>query len=142
KLFAVVPLLSHVVVSDRLPDRSSFRTQDVGHPITSSDPWFRPVDVKVGPDGAVYVADMYEGQIAHLRHHEGKIDITNGRIYRLRAPDAKPGFKPFDLAKLTTPELVEHLRQPNKWHRREALRLLGDRKDRSAIPHLLKLLDS
>src|SRR6185437_14932405 len=86
KLFAVAPLQGQVVCSDRLADRSSFQTKDVGFPITTTDPWFRPVDVKVGPDGAVYVADFYEGQIAHLRHHEGKIDRTNGRIYRLRSP--------------------------------------------------------
>jgi putative heme-binding domain-containing protein len=83
---------------------------------------------------------MYEGQIAHLRHHEGKIDITNGRIYRLQNPQAKP-LKPFDLGKLTTPELVALLRHKNKWFRRTALRLLADRKDRTAIPLLRKMLD-
>jgi putative heme-binding domain-containing protein len=140
KTFGVAPLLNHVVCSERLPDHSSFQTKDVGHPITSTDPWFRPVDVKVGPDGAVYVADMYEGQIAHLRHHEGKIDITNGRVYRLRSRDAKP-MKPFNHARATAAELCELLRHPNKWHRRMALVLLGDRKDRSAIPTLTKMLD-
>ncbi|HWG43164.1 MAG TPA: PVC-type heme-binding CxxCH protein [Gemmataceae bacterium] len=139
KLFAVAPLQGQVVCSDRLADRSSFQTKDVGFPITTTDPWFRPVDVKVGPDGAVYVADFYEGQIAHLRHHEGKIDRTNGRIYRLRSPDAKP-LKPFNYAKKSTPELVALLRHENKWHRRTALQLLGDRKDRSAIPLLRKML--
>src|SRR5262249_31125982 len=104
------------------------------------DPWFRPVDVKVGPDGAVYVADFYEGQIAHLRHHEGKIDRDNGRIYRLRSPDAAP-LKPFDHAKKSTAELVALLRHENKWHRQTALRLLGDRKDGAAIPLLRKMLE-
>jgi putative membrane-bound dehydrogenase-like protein len=141
KIFAVAPLQGHVVCSQRLPDRSSFQTKDISHPLTSTDTWFRPVDVKVGPDGAVYVADMYEEQIAHLRHHEGKIDITNGRIYRLQAPTARP-LPPFDLGKCSTPELVQLLHHENKWQRRTALRLLGDRKDRSAIPLLLKLLDS
>jgi putative heme-binding domain-containing protein len=140
KIFGVAPLLNHVVCSERLAEGSSFQTKDVSHPITSTDPWFRPVDVKVGPDGAVYVADMYEGQIAHLRHHEGKIDITNGRVYRLRSPDRRP-TKPFDYSKAMTAELCELLRYPNKWHRRMALVLLGDRKDRSAIPTLTKMLD-
>jgi putative membrane-bound dehydrogenase-like protein len=138
-ILGVAPLLNHVVLSDRLPDRSSFQTKDVGHPLTSTDAWFRPVDITVGPDGAVYVADFYELQIAHLRHHEGKIDITNGRIYRLKTPGSAP-LKPFDLSKRSTPELVELLRHENKWFRRTALRLLGDRKDRSAIPLLEKML--
>jgi putative heme-binding domain-containing protein len=139
-LFGVAPLLSHVVCSKVSPDGSSFQTQDVSFPLTSTDGWFRPVHVKAGPDGAVYVADMYEGQIAHLRHHEGKIDITNGRIYRLQNPAARP-LRPFDLGKSTTAELVALLRHENRWFRRTALRLLGDRKDRSAIPLLRKLLD-
>jgi putative heme-binding domain-containing protein len=149
KILAVAPLLSHVVLSERVPDRSSFQTKDVGHPLTSSDPWFRPVDIKVGPDGAVYVADFYEAQIGHLRHHEGKIDPRNGRIYRLSATNAPPpsqgervGVKGFDLARLSTPELIGLLRHDNKWYRRMALQLLGDRKDRSAIPILRKILDS
>ncbi len=141
-LIAVHPLGSHVVASELLPDRSSYQTKDIDKPITSSDPWFRPIFITVGPDGAVYVADMYEIQIAHLRHHEGKIDNTNGRIYRLRGRGSAPGVKPFDLGKATTPELVEQLRQPNKWQRREALRLLAIRKDRAAIPLLLKQIDS
>lgn len=140
RLLAVAPLQSHLVASELVPDRSSFQTKDLFHPLTATDPWFRPVDIKVGPDGAVYVADFYEGQIAHLRHHEGKIDPGTGRIYRLRAPAAAP-LKPFDLGKCTTPELVELLRHENKWHRRTALRLLGDRKDRAALPLLRKMIE-
>jgi putative heme-binding domain-containing protein len=139
KILGVAPLLNYVVCSDRLPDGSSFQTRDVDFPLKSKDPWFRPVDIKVGPDGAVYVADFYEEQIAHLRHHEGKIDPSNGRIYRLRSPDAVP-LKPFDYSKKSTAELVALLRHDNKWHRRMALRLLGDRKDRSAVPLLRKML--
>jgi putative heme-binding domain-containing protein len=139
KILGVAPLLNYVVCSDRLPDGSTFQTRDVSFPLKSKDPWFRPVDIKVGPDGAVYVADFYEEQIAHLRHHEGKIDPKSGRIYRLRAPDAVP-LKPFDYSKKSTAELVALLRHPNKWHRRMALQLLGDRKDRSAVPLLKKML--
>jgi putative heme-binding domain-containing protein len=140
-LFGVAPLLSHIVCSKVTSDGSSFQTRDVSFPLTSTDSWFRPVNIKVGPDGSLYVADMYEGQIAHLRHHEGKVDISNGRIYRLQNPGARP-LKPFDLGKKTTAELVQVLRHKNKWFRQSALRLLGDRKDRSAIPPLRKMLDA
>lgn len=138
KLFGVAPLLSHVVLSDVLPDGSSFQTRDIGHPVTTSDSWFRPVDIKVGPDGALYVADWYDGQTNHYRNHEGQIDRTNGRIYRLEAKDAKP-IAPFNLANSSTHELIGLLNHRNIWFRRMALRLLGDRKDAKAIPELSRL---
>ncbi|MDR3635299.1 MAG: c-type cytochrome [Isosphaeraceae bacterium] len=142
-LLAVHPLGSHVVASALLPDRSSYQTKDIDKPITSTDPWFRPVNITVGPDGAAYVSDMYEIQIAHLRHHEGMVDRSNGRIYRLRSKEtALAASKPFDLERLTTAELVDHLSHPNRWHRSAALRVLGDRKDREAIPLLLRRLDA
>ena len=36
--------------------------------MTTSDPWFRPVDITLGPDGALYIADWYDRQIAHYRN--------------------------------------------------------------------------
>ena len=77
--------------------------QDQGHRPRrhhAPTPGSAPSISRSGPDGAIYVADLYDGQIAHLRHHEGKIDTTNGRIYRLRAKDAEPCARPFDLGKL------------------------------------------
>ncbi len=87
-LFGVAPLLNHVVMSDVRTDGSSFQTKDVGLAVASSDPWFRPVDIKLGPDGALYIADWYDRQVNHYRNHQGQIDPGNGRIYRLRAKDA------------------------------------------------------
>ena len=95
------PIQGRVVMSDRTAIGSSFKTQDTGHPIKSSDGWFRPVDIKAGPDGAVYVCDWYDAQVNHYRNHEGKIDPQNGRVYRLRAKGAVH-LKSFDLAKRTT----------------------------------------
>jgi putative heme-binding domain-containing protein len=137
KLFGVAPLLNHVVLSDVKPDGSSIQTHDIGYAVTSNDPWFRPVDIKLAPDGALYVADWYDRQANHYRNHEGQIDKTNGHIYCLEAKDAKP-IAPFDLAKRSTPELVELLGHSNQWFRDTALRLLGDRKDQAAIPLLMK----
>jgi putative heme-binding domain-containing protein len=103
--------------------------------VTSSDQWFRPVDIKAGPDGAIYIADWYDGQLAHFRNTEGHIDKSNGRIYRLKAKGAKP-IRPFDLGQLSTLQLVDLLESSNKWFRQEALVLIGDRRDQSVLPRL------
>jgi putative heme-binding domain-containing protein len=59
----------------------------IEHPdfITSDDPWFRPVDLRLGPDGALYVADFYNRIIGHYEvplDHPGR-DRTRGRIWRI-----------------------------------------------------------
>jgi len=67
--------------------------------LTCSDPWFRPVDLKLGPDGALYVADFYNAVIGHVElplthpardHGRGRIwriSSTSDRAQRLRTPD-------------------------------------------------------
>jgi putative heme-binding domain-containing protein len=54
--------------------------------LTSDDPWFRPVDIQLGPDGYIYVADFYNKIIGHyevpLEHPER--DRTSGRIWQIR----------------------------------------------------------
>lgn len=53
--------------------------------MTSTDPWFRPVDIQLGPDGALYVADFYNRIIGHYEvdlNHPGR-DRTSGRIWRV-----------------------------------------------------------
>jgi putative heme-binding domain-containing protein len=139
KLFALAPLQSEVVCSAIRPDGSSFQTRDVSKPVTTDDGWFRPVDIKHGPDGALYVADWYDGQINHYRNHEGQIDPSTGRVYRLRAKGARPA-QPRDLSRLSSTELVKLLADDNRWTRQTALRLLADRKDRTLVPRLKKLL--
>ena len=53
--------------------------------VKSDDPWFRPVQIKLGPDGAVWVADFYNKIIGHYEvdlNHPGR-DRTSGRIWRI-----------------------------------------------------------
>jgi putative membrane-bound dehydrogenase-like protein len=125
KLFGVVPLLSHVVLSDVLPDRSSFKTKDVGYALESSDPWFRPVDIQVGPDGAVYVVDFYEQRIDHASHYQGRIHKESGRIYRLRAKGDTSVPEKFDLSREDPAKLARRLTSDNKWIRQTAQRVLA-----------------
>ena len=55
RIIAPNSLHNMVYVSRRVPDTSTFRVEDDAPLLTSNDRWFRPVDVKVGPDGAIYV---------------------------------------------------------------------------------------
>jgi putative heme-binding domain-containing protein len=139
KLFAVEPLQGRVMLADVTPDGSSVQTRDLGPVVRSSDSWFRPVDIKPGPDGSLYVADFYEEKIAHLNHNAGTIDRDTGRIYRLARKDATY-HKPADLSKKSSRDLVELLNSDNRWERQTALRILGDRRDRSTLPDLHAML--
>src|SRR6187431_2164038 len=83
--------------------------------LTTSDPWFRPVDIQIGPDGAMYILDFYNRIIGHYEvplPHPGR-DRTSGRIWRVsyKGTDsaAKPAKMPPDLQKLTNDQLLEHL---------------------------------
>ena len=138
-LFGIEPLQGRVVESEISADGSSYRTIDLQRPVATTDKRFRPVDIKVGPDGAIYFCDMYEHQISHLALYAGSVEKGDGRIYRINAKDAKP-VAPFDLGKKTSLELIAVLDHPNKWYRQQALRLFGDRKDASIIPALKQKL--
>src|SRR6185295_6801204 len=111
RLFGVHSLGSHVVMSEVLPDRSSFKTKDVGYALQSTDTWFRPVDIQAGPDGAIYVADFYEQRIDHASHYQGRVHKESGRIYRLRDKNTSAGgaSQKLDLTKEDLGQLVRHL---------------------------------
>jgi putative heme-binding domain-containing protein len=137
RLFGIEPLQGQLVMSDFQPFQSSFATKDISRVVKTDDQWFRPVDIKAGPDGSIYFADLYEQRIDHSSHHAGRVDKSTGRIYRLRAKQLQKNIA-FDYGKLDGPGLVNLLKHPNKWHRQTALRLIGDRRDKSLIPALKK----
>lgn len=111
--------------------------------LTSTDTWFRPVQMANAPDGTLYVLDMYREIIEHpwslppgIKKH---LDLTagsdRGRIYRI-VPE---GFRQRPLPRLSrasTAELVQTLAHRNAWHRETAARLLYERQDRAAVPLL------
>ncbi len=109
KLFGIEPLQGQVVLSDVQPFQSSFETKDIERVLKTDDPWFRPVDIKTGPDGCIYVADMYEQRIDHSSHYAGRIDRESGRVYRLKRKD-QPRTAAFDYVKLSSEELLEVLK--------------------------------
>jgi putative heme-binding domain-containing protein len=85
--------------------------------LKSDDPWFRPVDMKLGPDGAIYVADFYNRIIGHYEvplNHPGR-DRERGRIWRIvyRGDHKGTPAPRSDWTKATPAELVRDLAHPN-----------------------------
>ena len=94
--------------------------------ITSSSVAFRPVDVKFGPDGALYISDWYNPIIGHyqasFRHPDR--DKTHGRIWRV-VKKGSPLVKMPDLGKADEVELLDVLlKQTDRWAEYQAQRLL------------------
>ncbi len=87
KMFAPVPLHNYVALSEIMPDGSTFKTRDLEQVITTTDKWFRPVDIKAGPDGAIYIADWYDTRLTHVDPRD-TWDRERGRIYRVRKKGA------------------------------------------------------
>ncbi|OJW21714.1 MAG: dehydrogenase [Planctomycetales bacterium 71-10] len=86
--------------------------------VWSEDNWFRPVDLELGPDGAIYVADFYNRIIGHYEvplTHPGR-DFTSGRIWRIvyKGDGSKPVPSPeaVDRTKSSVDELIEDLKSP------------------------------
>src|SRR6516225_1437704 len=106
--------------------------------LTSDDPWFRPVDIKLGPDGALYVADFYNRIIGHYEvplTHPGR-DRQRGRIWRIvyRGPGGQRAVPPrADWTKASVGELVGDLGHTNLAVRLKAANQLVERGGQSGI---------
>ncbi len=132
-------LLSNAVYWHPLsPQGSTFTARHGGTLIDARDPWFRPIDLQVGPDGCVYVVDWYDRRASHLDPRD-TWDKTNGRIYRVVYHD-RPRVEPFDLSRLSGDRLVALRTSPNDWYASEARRVLAERRDPALIPPLKSLL--
>ncbi len=116
--------------------------------LASPDTWFRPVFATTGPDGALYVADMYRKDIDHPAYvpeeARAQFDFTAGRefgrIYRIAADDRPPARLPATLATASDEALVAALGDANGWQRETAQRLLIERGTTSVAPALRQTL--
>jgi putative membrane-bound dehydrogenase-like protein len=117
--------------------------------LASTDHWFRPVQMRTGPDGALYVVDMYRFLIEHPRwipaERLAQLDVRagadRGRIYRLR-PTQGPLRQVRDLTKLSGAELAAALDTPNGTERDRVHIELLVRCDMAAAPVLQKLAEA
>jgi glucose/arabinose dehydrogenase/mono/diheme cytochrome c family protein len=119
--------------------------------LASTDLNFRPVQAKTGPDGALYIVDMYRGIIQESNWtREGSFlrpvivrkeldkNIGKGRIYRIVHEDIKPDKKP-NLQGEKAAELIEYLGHPNGWYRNTAQKLIILKDDQTIVPKLKAL---
>ena len=114
--------------------------------LTSTDNWFRPVQARTAPDGALWIVDMYRYVIEHSRwipqNVQDELDVyagsNLGRIYRVLPKDAKPRPWP-RLDKLNTAQLVAAMDSPNGWQRDMAQQLLVSRRDEAAAQPLTEI---
>jgi putative membrane-bound dehydrogenase-like protein len=114
--------------------------------LASTDTWFRPVHLSIGPDGALYVLDFYreviETPLSLPDDIKKKYNLESrgrGRIWRVVPDGARRAKKP-ELRKAATAALVKHLADPNPWWRLTAQRLLVERQDKEAVKPLRKLV--
>ncbi|MDG2186542.1 MAG: c-type cytochrome [Mariniblastus sp.] len=116
-------------------DGSGHRLKPQPNLLTSSHNAFRPVDIRVGPDGAIYIADWFNPIIGHyqasFRHPDR--DKTHGRIWRITAKD-RPLAKAPDLSKMSVAELCDQLKSDWRYVRYQAQRRLADLPKQEVIP--------
>ncbi|WP_235293814.1 DUF7133 domain-containing protein [Portibacter lacus] len=128
-----------------------YNAYDEAEFMASTDLNFRPIQAKTGPDGALYIVDMYRGIIQESNWtKEGSFlrpvivrkgldkNIGKGRIYRIVYKGITPDEKPNLLDKKSS-ELVSYLAHPNGWYRNTAQKLIILRNDKSVVSELKKL---
>ncbi len=129
---------------------AGFKEKDGWNLLSSSDEWFEPVLTQVGPDGEVWVADLYNFIVQHNptpigfdngfggAYENPLRDHTRGRIYRIVYKGA-PKAKVLSLSKQRPAELVAALSNDNMFWRLTAQRLLVERANKDVVPQLLTL---
>ncbi len=144
---------NNLILRDVLAPRGATFVARRGHAdsefLASTDNWFRPVHLSLGPDGAIYVLDFYREVIEtplslpdDIKRRVNLQSRARGRIWRITTAPA--GTKPprLRLDRASPRELAAELASPNSWRRLTAQRLLFERQDKKAIEPVRELLSS
>ncbi|MBM3848758.1 MAG: c-type cytochrome [Verrucomicrobia bacterium] len=117
------------------PKGASFQVDRLPPLVESTNTAFRVVDVRFGPDGALYLCDWFNSLIGHyqtsFRHPDR--DRTRGRIWRVTANGRVPLKAPAPLEKAALPALFDALLSPERWNRQLAARVLKDRPTEAVV---------
>ncbi len=117
---------AHRVVRFGIADESAgYATQELGDLLRSESVSFRPIDVKMGPDGALYIADWSNPIINHgeVDFRDPRRDREHGRIWRVTRKDA-PLAPVKDFTKLAESDLLDHLASEYRYDREQATAVL------------------
>lgn len=116
--------------------------------LVATDPWFRPANLTLGPDGYLYIVDMYrqhiETPVSIPEDLKKDMDFAKGeqygriwRIFPKEGPKRAPALP--DLSNKNPGELVTLLEHPNQWWRLNAQRVLVEKQDKSLVTILKKM---
>jgi putative heme-binding domain-containing protein len=109
--------------------------------VVSDDPWFRPVDLCLADDGALYIADFYNKIIGHYEvplDHPGR-DRERGRIWRVAKQDGVQALRP-PIQVETVADPIAALAEDSPFTKRAAASLLQNQPDLEAMTLLLQTL--
>ncbi len=118
-------------------ENGMFSTTRLPNIIETKNNVFRPVEVRMGPDGGIYVADWYNPIIGHYQasYRHPDRDKEHGRIWRVTWKTGQV-VKPVNLFKQSVPELLEQLDSKERWAWYQAKRLLIERESKEVITAL------
>lgn len=110
------------------PSNGAFTSTEGEEPVKTRHVAFRPIDVKMGPDGAIYIADWYNPIIQHgeVDFRDERRDHTHGRIWRVTAK-GRPLVPRINLEEQSTQQLCELLASPEPWQYQHAKQVLKHR---------------
>lgn len=120
---------AHRVVRFGIEEQGAgYAARELSDLVRSTNVTFRPIDVKLGPDGALYVADWSNPIIQHgeVDFRDPRRDHEHGRIWRITAKD-RPLVKRRNFVKVSNKELLEQIVSPNVYDGEQAKRVLVER---------------
>ena len=135
---------AHRVVRFSMTDvGSSFQTREMPDLLRSTNVTFRPIDLRFGPDGALYIADWSNPIIQHgeVDFRDPRRDHEHGRIWRVTAiSEGKVKTSRQDLTRLSTPTLLDMTLSKSGWEQEQSRLVLRQRGAEKVLPEVQRWL--